>query len=1078
MLNKNKISSRSTNIVNERNNRDFLNQIITTKQILNTINLISNSINNIEKNNSISLVGPYGSGKSTTALVAYYYLINKLPSKLSKFFDSKNVSKNNNQYNKNEIFLYEGERTSIKKMLSQDFGENTIEKIKSRLSKNKKTAIIIDEFGKLLEYSADYPEDGDVYILQQIAELSQKSNGNLLLITIRHQSISAYVSTLSGSYLKEWKKVQGRFYEIIHTNTIDETIKLFYLYAKNIFKSKAHRYSLIKKNLDLNPFLNKSIVKDLLSIDLIHPFTTLLAISIFKKIAQNERSIFSFLNSSEYFSINDLLKDKNVKSYKISNFFDYIDENLSHVILESEFSQNWQAAKSSINIIKNSNFQTLNENDYNLLIEIIKTISLINMFGENVGLQSTIEVLNLSLNDSDKIKKSKIEKLLNNKNINYKKYNKTYHLWHGTDLNINNLIEEKISEIKQNFDYAEAFEKYFYHEPVIARKLYIQKGTLRYALCKYINIEDIKNSILNENSDGTIYFVINSKFKSKSYFITKIKDEINSKSDVHKLPFIYILLSLNSKAKNLIEQYYSICYLLDHNKEISKDSIAKKELAELKSVYFNNLETLFKSNSDLISYDFINNKNSKNIRSSDLGTLLSDELDKVYNKTPKIFNEIINKNKPSPSANSGLKKFLFHLVRMKDQENIGITGNGPEKSIYLNLLKKTEIHIKKENKWAFEWPSKTLDNALNTIWEEINNRICQNINSDEKINIQDLESFLYKAPYGLKKGLAKTLVLTAIINKLEHISMYEEGSFTPKLEKDTIDRLTKRPDKFTIKYISHEGLHDTFFQKIHTTLLDTISEDRPLQGSLVSLLDVVTPLVKFANRLPKYTKKAKMLDSTSITIIKKILNVRDPEKLIYNDIPEALGMKKIDISKTIEKEYIDNYVNQLEICCNKISQYRVELTEFCINEFKGIWKLKSNKLSKCRAELKNLFNKETSNFFFDEKLKILRNKIYDDNLGDIPWIENIATYISDKSLDNWYDNTDKNLFSRELSYYYIKFSEAVKNKLLNYDKDIDVSDLETEIIFSGKKLNLEGEDLIIALTKIRENLMNKLKKDE
>ena len=69
---------------------------------------------------------------------------------------------------------------------------------------------------------------------------------------------------------------------------------------------------------------------------------------------------------------------------------------------------------------------------------------------------------------------------------------------------------------------------------------------------------------------------------------------------------------------------------------------------------------------------------------------------------------------------------------------------------------------------------------------------------------------------------------------------------------------------------------------------------------MITLLDLVTPLIKFINRLPKYTKNAKLIGERNRLLIKSISTVKDPEKLIYNDIPDALGMKKINMTKKIE----------------------------------------------------------------------------------------------------------------------------------------------------------------------------------
>ena len=50
--------------------------------------------------------------------------------------------------------------------------------------------LIIDELGKLLEYAASHPDDGDVFILQELAEAAARSESPFLVSrrSIRHST--------------------------------------------------------------------------------------------------------------------------------------------------------------------------------------------------------------------------------------------------------------------------------------------------------------------------------------------------------------------------------------------------------------------------------------------------------------------------------------------------------------------------------------------------------------------------------------------------------------------------------------------------------------------------------------------------------------------------------------------------------------------------------------------------------------------------------------------------------------------------------------------------------------------------
>ena len=71
--------------------------------------------------------------------------------------------------------------------------------------------LIIDELGKFLEYAAQAPAQGDVFVLQTLAEFATRSEQTpLLFLTILHQAFEQYANKFAKSQQEEWAKVQGR----------------------------------------------------------------------------------------------------------------------------------------------------------------------------------------------------------------------------------------------------------------------------------------------------------------------------------------------------------------------------------------------------------------------------------------------------------------------------------------------------------------------------------------------------------------------------------------------------------------------------------------------------------------------------------------------------------------------------------------------------------------------------------------------------------------------------------------------------------------------------------------------------
>ena len=70
--------------------------------------------------------------------------------------------------------------------------------------------LIVDELGKFLEYGATNPDQGDVFVLQELAEAATRSRRPFLFVTILHQAIDRYAEHMSAGRRAEWAKVQGQ----------------------------------------------------------------------------------------------------------------------------------------------------------------------------------------------------------------------------------------------------------------------------------------------------------------------------------------------------------------------------------------------------------------------------------------------------------------------------------------------------------------------------------------------------------------------------------------------------------------------------------------------------------------------------------------------------------------------------------------------------------------------------------------------------------------------------------------------------------------------------------------------------
>ena len=69
--------------------------------------------------------------------------------------------------------------------------------------------------------------------MQQLAEIANRSDGQLIVLGILHQSFSAYTEKFDKTLREEWQKIQGRFLDIPVNITVGEQLALIALCLDN-----------------------------------------------------------------------------------------------------------------------------------------------------------------------------------------------------------------------------------------------------------------------------------------------------------------------------------------------------------------------------------------------------------------------------------------------------------------------------------------------------------------------------------------------------------------------------------------------------------------------------------------------------------------------------------------------------------------------------------------------------------------------------------------------------------------------------------------------------------------------------
>ena len=175
---------------------------------------------------------------------------------------------------------------------------STLVDIARCLAEHVPLLLVIDEFGKNLEAIRD-GGDADPYLLQQLAEAGQGSGLPIFVLTLQHLSFEDHLTGASSNQRREWAKVQGRFEDIAFVESASQSRALIgtvFDVHDNELRARIHRWANTQAKAMRQ--LGVADLADPLTVAScypLHPLAALVLPELCNRHGQHERTLFSFL---------------------------------------------------------------------------------------------------------------------------------------------------------------------------------------------------------------------------------------------------------------------------------------------------------------------------------------------------------------------------------------------------------------------------------------------------------------------------------------------------------------------------------------------------------------------------------------------------------------------------------------------------------------------------------------------------------------------------------------------------------------------------------------------------------------
>ena len=824
------------------------------------------------------------------------------------------------------------------------------------------------------------------------------NKANLLMFALLHQSFEQYAKGLGESLRNEWSKVQGRFEEVPFLESAEQVLRIVSNALTHDF-SKEEKTTIAKKlanivsalkGIDALPgsLTEKEAVSLFESCYPLHPVSAVLLPHLCQKVAQNERTLFSYLGSHEDFGLVDMLsKFENTSDFIYPHhIYDYFINNQPAVVGDYLTHRRWAEVVTAIERLGDGKEPE---------VELLKTIGILNIVGSKGGFKAT----KLLLETTTKTKKefsAAAKSLEGHSVITYRKYNSEYRVWQGSDFDLEGALQEELNNIG-NFSLAEELNSAKSLLPVVARRYTIQNGALRFFEPHFIDAKSY-TMFEKEGKEPRILFFLSGGQDDESLFEEQVLNHFS------ELDLLVLCLS-GVQLRDAVAETQALKRVQINRQELNTDPVAKREFEDRLTAANQSENALLQSLLDNpeINTWFHLGENKRVASKRGLQSLMSDVLENAYHLAPKIRNELVNRDNPTAQANAARNKLIYAMLEHPEQKDLGIEKFPPEKAVYRSLLRATGLHVEqKGGEWAFVEPESdgrkltrlVKESNIRPAWDRIN-EFLDSTEEDAK-SFAELNQTLMSPPYGVKAGVLPILYIAVFCVYQHELALYENRRYRPFFTREMLERFVNRPDEYEFQRFRIDGLKASVFEKYS----EVIHGDKKARN----LLELAKPLASFMGTLPEYSQNTRRgISKQAIQLRSAFELAKSPQRLLLEDLPMALGFEDLQDNGT-EKDLAD------------FSQSLTETLRELRDAYPGLIKRQREMLAQAfniepdisLEDLRRIVSGKChglENFTVDSRgLRAFIMRLNKQGSDDKSWFENILMFLGHKPSKKWSDS--------------------------------------------------------------------------
>lgn len=753
--------------------------------------------------------------------------------------------------------------------------------------------IEIDELGKFLEYESHHPQQREIHLLQLLAErAAEPSRAPLYLVVMLHQAFEYYGNRLGSRLRDEWQKVQGRFGTLAFLEPAEQSLRLVAAALERIeplspeveARLAADLAALAETHalpLGLEPDAARALFERAYPL---HPLTLSILPILCQKVAQNERTLFSYLASTEAFGLRQRLDQLTMGDWIGPwELYDYFILNQAGGFSDPITYHRWVEVVTALERFAPGD--DASEAEVEDARRLLKTIGLLNLIGAQRGLKASRPVLDSVFGAATS---KLIARLEAGSVIHFRRFAQEYRVWQGSDFDLRGALQQALAE-QVSLSLADTLNALAPLRPIVARRASIETGTLRTYTPAFTAHDRWPPEPL-DTGDARLWFYLAEP------------DEEPDLSEAPELDVVAVC-PFTERLREVVGEWLALRDLPRQQAALHQDPVAQREhqtwLANAESEALGLIQTLIEE-PEALSWFFGGMAGPVRDR-RDLQRRLSEWIDDVYHQAPLIRNELINRERPSTSAATGRKRLLAAMLGAADRTELGIEKDPAEKSLYLSLLKQSGLHRREDGEYGFFAPPVGDPCRLRPLWEAIADTL--GADGARQVPVPELYARLQRPPFGVRLGVLPILLVAYLLAHRRETALYQEGVFCDTLTLEQAELLCRRPALFALERYALQGLRGELFEQYLASIVGRIGRD-------ATLLDIVRPLVRFIAQLPDYSQQGGGVSEEARQVARIFRQAKRPGALLFEDLPRVCGVSP-EAFAAQEPGVVDAFIQRL-----------------------------------------------------------------------------------------------------------------------------------------------------------------------